>query len=74
MSGPHTDDVSTWLYLDGMPTRSRPAGPLRAALDDVNEAIRQLMQQPTSRRRTETYYELLNEWYELTRGDVEPAA
>jgi hypothetical protein len=57
-----------------MPSRPRPAGPLRAALDDVNEAIRRLMRQPASLRRTETYRELLDEWCELTRGDVEPAA
>ncbi|MEU2264904.1 hypothetical protein ABZ568_00320 [Streptomyces olindensis] len=57
-----------------MPIRPRPAGPLRAALDDINEAIRQLMRQPSSRRRTETYHELLNQWCELTRSDVEPAA
>lgn len=71
-----------------MPTRSRPAGPLRAAVDDVNEAIRRLMRQPASRQRTEAYHQLLDEWGRLTRGascrqaawcevargDVEPAA
>lgn len=57
-----------------MPSRSRPAGPLRAALDDVNEAIRRLMRQPASRQRTETYQDLVDEWCELTLGDMEAAA
>ncbi|MFI1787500.1 hypothetical protein ACH40D_03385 [Streptomyces olivaceoviridis] len=57
-----------------MPTTSRPCGPLRAALEDVNARIRQLMGQPAGKDRTQAYHELLAEWADLTADDVEPAA
>ncbi|CAM5476136.1 MULTISPECIES: hypothetical protein [Streptomyces] len=61
-----------------MPTTSRPCGQLRTALDgalaDVNDRIRRLMGQPASKDRTQAYQELLTEWGDRARADVEPAA
>ncbi|WP_405961317.1 hypothetical protein OG235_37285 [Streptomyces sp. NBC_00024] len=57
-----------------MPHTLRPHGPVTPALDQVNERIRRLMDEPAGDERTETYARLLVEWAEVSRDDVVQAA
>ncbi|MFJ8143077.1 hypothetical protein [Streptomyces sp. NPDC096013] len=57
-----------------MPFTPRPHGQVTPALDDLNDWIRHLMQQPSSPSRSEEYRRLLDLWGERTRAEVEPAA
>ncbi|GHD34819.1 hypothetical protein GCM10010313_81720 [Streptomyces violarus] len=52
----------------------RPDGQETTALGDINDRIRRLMDQPADDQRSATYAELLAQWAEVTRDDVEPAA
>ncbi|MEU9033741.1 MULTISPECIES: hypothetical protein [unclassified Streptomyces] len=57
-----------------MPPHPRPDGPLRPAAAQINEAIRQLIEQPDDDRRAEEYRRLLIAWAEATRSDMVKAA
>ncbi|MEU0272286.1 hypothetical protein [Streptomyces sp. NPDC006307] len=57
-----------------MPPRSRPHGLLRPAAAQINEAIRQLIEQPDDDRRAEKYRRLLIAWAEATRSEMVKAA
>lgn len=57
-----------------MPFSPRPPGQVTPALDDLNDRIRRLMDQPTSEDRSATYADLLTLWAEVTRDDVDQAA
>ncbi|WP_158751608.1 hypothetical protein [Streptomyces bicolor] len=57
-----------------MPFSPRPDGQVTPALDDVNEVIRDLMDQPADEQRSATYAELLAQWAEVGRDNVAPAA
>ncbi|WP_411092343.1 hypothetical protein [Streptomyces sp. 049-1] len=46
-----------------MPTQTRPPGcPCYPALNDVNDEIRRLMDEPATRERAARYQELLKRW------------
>lgn len=57
-----------------MPHSLRPHGRVTPALDQVNDRIRSLMQEPASDERTEAYAQLLTEWADVTRDDIAQAA
>ncbi|MFH8500658.1 hypothetical protein [Streptomyces coeruleorubidus] len=57
-----------------MPFPPRPDGQETPALVDINHRIRHLMDQPADDQRSATYAELLAQWADVTRDDVEPAA
>ncbi|BBC29479.1 hypothetical protein SGFS_007730 [Streptomyces graminofaciens] len=57
-----------------MPHSLWPHGRMTPALDQVNERIRRLMDEPAGDERTEAYARLLVEWAEVFRDDVVQAA
>ncbi|MER7477474.1 hypothetical protein ABTX60_07425 [Streptomyces sp. NPDC126510] len=57
-----------------MSSPPRPHGQVTPALEDLNELIRNLMDQPADDQRSATYSELLAQWAEVTRDEVGPAA
>ncbi|MGX1514061.1 hypothetical protein [Streptomyces collinus] len=52
-----------------MPSRPRPPGLVLPCPDAVNEAIRDLMDEPASAQRSERYARLLAVWRELAEED-----
>ncbi|GAA2621322.1 hypothetical protein [Streptomyces vastus] len=57
-----------------MSNSSGPHGRMTPAPNEINNSIRQLMDEPAGRKRTAEYERLLALWTEATRDDVEPAA
>ncbi|WP_158857550.1 hypothetical protein [Streptomyces sp. NRRL B-1347] len=57
-----------------MSPRSGPGGQMPPALDDINTAIRRLMEQPVSDQRAEEYRRLLWLWVKTSRGEIVKAA
>jgi hypothetical protein len=57
-----------------MPSHSWPYGLVRPASDEINDRIRNLMNEPAGGQRSAAYAELLALWAEGTRDDVEQAA
>ncbi|WP_405893663.1 hypothetical protein OG272_15550 [Streptomyces sp. NBC_00104] len=57
-----------------MPHSLRPHGQVTPALDQVNDRIRRLMDEPAGEERSASYAELLVEWAEVSRDDVVQAA
>ncbi|MCX4986921.1 hypothetical protein [Streptomyces sp. NBC_00572] len=52
-----------------MPPRSRPRSPLRPAADEINQAIRWLMdEEPDGELHSEKYQRLLVQWAAATRS------
>lgn len=52
----------------------RPHGRVTTALDQVNERIRRLMDEPAGDERTAAYSRLLAEWADVTQDDIAQAA
>ncbi|SOE31824.1 hypothetical protein [Streptomyces sp. OK228] len=57
-----------------MSNSSGPDGQAPRALDEVNDLIRRLMDEPASITRAEKYRHLLSLWSQLSRDDVITAA
>lgn len=53
---------------------SGPDGQVTHALDEVNDRIRNLMDEPATSERAEKYRRLLSLWTALSRDDVTKAA
>ncbi|MFF1468079.1 hypothetical protein ACIQWL_08700 [Streptomyces mirabilis] len=57
-----------------MSNSSGPDGQVPRALDEVNDLIRRLMDEPATTTRAEKYRHLLSLWSQLSRDDVTTAA
>ncbi|MDX3069321.1 hypothetical protein PV518_45535 [Streptomyces sp. ND04-05B] len=57
-----------------MPFPPRPDGQVTPALDEVNDLIRSLMDQPADEQRSTAYAALLAQWAQVQRDDIAPAA
>lgn len=57
-----------------MPIHPRPHGQVTPALEQVNESIRNLMDQPATPQRAEAYRRLLEVWADVSADDLAEAA
>ena len=69
--GPCQCRAVPWTYAS-LPPASRPDD--ACFLDQVNDRIRRLTDEPAGDERSASYAQLLVEWAEVSRDDVEQAA